>query len=142
MKMKPSDYTQFRKCQPWGYYPPDVEKRIEQYEETIQKLTDKFTGLKQEKSELIQKIERLQDELREMHLQMSSLELPDTSEAIEHYVLDDFRNYNNPEFEDIPAPPIVGDNINQRKTKINNTYNNSNNNSSDDDDNCPFIILG
>lgn len=145
MRMKPSDYTQFKKCQPWGYYPPDVEKRIQQYEDTIQKLTSGFTDQRRIILELTQKIERLQDELREMHLQMSSLELPDASEAVEHFVLDDFRNYNNPDFDDIPAPTIVSTEP-KREVKINNKQYNSNKNYEDSDDNdddedCPFIIL-
>lgn len=95
MKLNPKNYTQFRLCKPWGYYPPEVEEKIHEYEHTIKTLSEKYLEQKQFNLNLKQKIERLQDELKDMHFQMSSLELPEPVEAVEHFVLDDFRSYNS-----------------------------------------------
>lgn len=113
VKMRPGDYTQFRKSKPWGYYPPAVEEKVKQYESTIEALTEKLIHKNHLVSNLKQNIEQLQDELREMHLQMSSLELPEASEAVEHFVLDDFKNYNSGKFDDVEEPTIVGNQYNE-----------------------------
>lgn len=112
MKLRPENYTQFTKSQPWGYHPIEVEEKIEEYLNVIQKLNDKIAEEKQINMSLKQNIEKLQKELREMHLQMSNLELPDATEAVEHFVLDEFKNYNN--------------NVNQMEQRpgTNNKYNN------------------
>ena len=97
MKLNPKNHTQFRLCKPWGYYPPEVESKINEYEHTIKTLSEKYLEQKQVNLNLKQKIERLQGELKDMHFQMSSLELPEPVEAVEHFVLDDFRSYNSKE---------------------------------------------
>lgn len=131
MKIRPEDFTQFKLSKPWGYYPPAVEEKIKQYETIIRELSDKFLEEKQKNMSLIQKIEQLQDELREMHLQMSSLELPEAVEAIEHFVLDDFKNYNSSKFDSVQEPNIVENKYNENEIK----------NQDDDNGDSPFIIV-
>lgn len=146
--MKNNEYTMFRKSRPYGYNPPDVEKAIEQYEAALSQINSKLIESRQIIQQQKEKIERLQSELREMHLQMSNLELPDVDEAIEHYVLDDFKNYNNPEIRDFPEPNIIKDETtNIKLNKNQDQYNNiiigenmdSNGNNDDEDDS--FIII-
>lgn len=95
MKLNPESYTQFRPSKPWGYYPPEVEEKIEQYENMISAVNAKFEEKQLRCLKLEQTICMLQEELREMHLQLSSLELPDSTEIVESVVLNDFKNYNN-----------------------------------------------
>ena len=104
--MKRNQYTMFRCSQPWGYYPPEVEERISKYEVALKAVNDKYCEQRRLCMEYKARIEQLQDELRRMHLEMSSLELPETDEAISHFVLDDFKNYNNPSSNDYPDPDI------------------------------------
>lgn len=111
MGLKPDNYTQFRISKPWGYYPPEVEEMIKQYEETIGALTDKYEESQQECLRLSSTIEGLQNELRRMHLEMTSLELPDATETVEHYVLDEFKSYNS------------GSNNNNNNNNSHNNYN-------------------
>lgn len=143
MRMRPEDFTQFRKSKPWGYYPPAVEEKIAQYEETIRNMSEKFLEQRQLNLNLKQKVEQLQDELREMHLQMSSLELPEAVEAVEHFVLDDFKNYNSGNHDDIEEPIIVGDENEYKESEENFTYgeNQINDENGDDDEDTPFIIV-
>lgn len=141
MKMRSDDYTQFPKSKPWGYYPPAVEERIGQYENTIREMNDKYLEERQKSLALMQKIEHLQDELREMHLQMHSLELPEASEAVEHFVLDDFKNYNSGKFDDVPEPTIVNDNPADIKNEYNESITNAYNNEDEDQSDLPFIIV-
>ena len=93
--LNPNDFTMFPKSQPWGYEPLSVEKRISQYENAIGEVNKRFLEEQQINAQLNQRIEKLQDELKNMHIQLSSLELPDVEEAIEHMVLNDFQNYNS-----------------------------------------------
>lgn len=95
--MNSDDFTQFPKSTPWGYYPLAVEEKINQYETIIKELNDRLLEKRQDVLLLNQKIETLQNELREMHLQMASMELPDTTEVIENQVLNEFKNYNTKE---------------------------------------------
>lgn len=113
MSMKPEDYTQFRKSEPWGYYPPEVEERIRQYEETINALNEKYMESIHVCSNLKQDVNHLQEQLRDLHLQISFVELPEPSEAVEHFVLDDFKSYNSGRFDDIEPPAIAIDNESQ-----------------------------
>jgi hypothetical protein len=101
--MKPNDFTKFRLSKPYGYHPPDVEKAIEQYEEMIGKLNDKLSEKIQLCSKYQERINKLEEELRAMHIEMSSLELPDTEEMVESVVLGDFRNYPNDPDEPLNA---------------------------------------
>lgn len=143
MKMRPEDYTQFRKSKPWGYYPPAVEEKIKQYEDTIRNLTDKCLEEQQARMSLEERIEKLQDELRDMHLQMSSLELPDASEAVEHFVLDDFKNYNRNNSDDIKEPEILNhtDEYNEGSDSLTNDFMNLQQENEDDSDDLPFMIV-
>ena len=143
MKMRPEDYTQFRKSKPWGYYPPAVEEKIKQYEDTIRNLTDKCLEEQQARMSLEERIEKLQDELRDMHLQMSSLELPDASEAVEHFVLDDFKNYNRNNSDDIKEPEILNhtDEYNECSDSLTNDFMNLQQENEDDSDDLPFMIV-
>lgn len=93
--MKINDYTMFQISKPWGYYPPDVEKMIKQYEETIEKLNNKLAQKIHQLANANQRNEKLEEELRALHLELSSLELPDTDEVVEGLVLNDFKNYPN-----------------------------------------------
>lgn len=95
MGMRRNDFTMFPLSKPWGYYPVAVEEAIAKYENTIREVTDKNIEVRQENLGLKQKIEKLQEELKQMHFQMSSLELPEADEAIENYILDDFKKYNS-----------------------------------------------
>ena len=124
--MKPENYTMFTKSSPWGYHPQQVENQIKEYEKVTNTLYEKYTLLRQTNYKMAAKIEQLQNELRDMHLQMSSLELPEASEAVEHFVLDDFKKYNsNNNNDDIPSPNIIqNDGVKSRNVK--NEYNSNN----------------
>lgn len=109
-KIRPEDFTMFKKSSPWGYHPVMVEDQIKKYDESIAAITEKYLNARQLCYKMAAKIEQLENELRDMHLQMSSLELPEASEAVEHFVLNDFRNYNSNNANDsIPSPNIVSD---------------------------------
>lgn len=93
--MQKNKYIMFKCSKPFGYYPPDVEQRIREYEHVLDEMNKRLSDLTRACSAKDQRIEKLQDELRAMHLQMASLELPEADEAIEHYILEDFKNYNS-----------------------------------------------
>lgn len=146
MSLKRNDFTMFKASKPWGYYPVDVEATIAKYEKTIKELADKNIDIKQKNLGLEQKVERLQEELKQMHFQMSSLELPETEEVIENYVLDGFKNYNSinnndsnneDNDEDVEEKPIKK-NIGFKKSDSNNKYNSTNK----DDTNKPSGSCG
>lgn len=89
------EFTKFRISKPYGYNPPDVEAAILQYEETVGRLNAALVEVKQANIRFQERIRKLEDELRAMHLEMSCMELPDTEEAIQSVVLNDFKNYHN-----------------------------------------------
>lgn len=165
-KMRPEDYTMFTKSKPWGYHPILVEQQIAEYDKAINAITEKYLNARNTCLKLGERIEQLENELRDMHIQMSSLELPETSEVVEHYVLDDFKNYNSTNADDsIPSPSIVSNgkkkpgikkkstnnsnNINGVKSKTNKSNNNNNlniitagnDNNGDDEDDGSFVII-
>lgn len=104
--MRDNEYTMFKKSKPWGYYPPDVEKKIDQYEAALSQVNQKYLEQVQINNLKNQKISALEGELRDMHIQMSSLELPEPDEMVEHYVLDNFKNYNSAEANSYPVKII------------------------------------
>lgn len=107
--MRMDDFTMFKKSKPFGYFPPDVEEKILEYEKTISQLTDKIHDVNVEKGELQQAISSLQNELRAMHIQMSHTELPDASDAVTHMVFDRFRKFNasdDPNVETLEPPRV------------------------------------
>ena len=137
--MRPEDYTMFKKSQPWGYHPILVEKQIQKYDEAINAITEKYLNARRTCLKMGDRIEQLQNELRDMHLQMSSLELPEASEAVEHFVLDDFKQYNTNNNDDsIPSPNIIT-NENDSNNYHGNNY--GNNNSNNDDGEDDFVII-
>jgi hypothetical protein len=110
MKLKPENYVKFSKSRDWGYYPPEVEKAIEQYEDVIGRLNERLVEKVQECERLKARNAKLEDECRRMHIEMSSIELPDTEEVVENVVLQDFRRYNSPMPEEMDIqPPKPGD---------------------------------
>ena len=149
--MRQNKYTMFKLSEPWGYYPPDVEKRISQYEAALKDLNSKYAEQKQVSLSYEEKINKLESELRSMHLQMSSLELPEAEEAVSSFVLDDFKHYHDPSYNEMPEPPIIQNNVDNEikiknsKHKIDNlldmglSSNNPTDNNDDDDDG--FTIL-
>lgn len=147
-KLRPEDYTQFPKSKPWGYHPEKVEEVIAEYEKTIQELNNQILEKNQLNVNLSTKIEQLESELREMHLQMTHMELPDASEAVQHFVLDDFKKYNSKDYNDEYNFKKVEDiQINDNQTfdffdNENADLNNNNNTTSkDDDDEELFVIV-
>ena len=166
-KMRPEDYTMFTKSKPWGYHPILVEQQIAEYDKAMNAITEKYLNARNTCLKLGERIEQLENELRDMHIQMSSLELPETSEVVEHYVLDDFKNYNSTNADDsIPSPSIVSNgkkkpgikkkstnnsnnNINGVKSKTNKSNNNKNlniitagnDNNGNDEDDGSFVII-
>lgn len=135
MGMNPNEYHMFRKSQPFGYYPPDVESKIHEYEVALKEINDKYVQEVQNNNILKDKISRLQDELREMHIQMSSLELPDTDEITQGYVLNTFKQYN-----EVPQQPSRKINLhskNEEKVEEKEDQNDDD----DGDDDLPFLII-
>ena len=112
-KKNQKDYNLFPISRPWGYYPDDVHKKILSYENALKLLNQSITKERtafstykataekelEEKDEIIQQkdniIESLKEELRQMHLQMSNIELPEADYGVSYAVLDQFKNYNN-----------------------------------------------
>lgn len=94
---KPQDFTMFHKSRPWGYHPEEVEAKIIEYENALKDLNNKYMEQKQISLSLEQRVIQLQNELKDMHFQMSSLELPEPEAAVEHFVLDEFKHYNHTE---------------------------------------------
>ena len=103
MSMKPNQYTKFKLSQPWGYFPPDVDKTIDEYEKIIGQLNQKLAEQMQRNTRLQDRIKSLEGELRAMHIEMSSIELPDSEETAETVVLQEFKDFHNgttpPHFE-------------------------------------------
>lgn len=143
LNLKSRDYTMFAKSKPWGYKPDDVEAAIREHRNTIGLLNDKVIEQKQIIINQQDKIKKLQEELRRMHLEMSSLELPAVDQAVEDMVLGNFAKYNevtqithaqneedNKEFQE-HGPEIVG----------NYSSNNSSNDHSNKDSEDEFIIV-
>lgn len=100
------DYNLFPISQPWGYYPDAVHEKILSYENALNKLntsieTERRTfsvtkaNLEKEIQDKDDMIKSLQAELRQMHMQMSNLELPEADFGVSYAVLDQFKNYNN-----------------------------------------------
>ena len=103
MGMKPNQWIKFKLSKPYGYYPPDVDKTIDQYEATLGKLNQTLAEQVQLSIRLKERIKTLEDELRAMHIEMSSIELQDADELAESVVLQDFRNGNaGPVSSDVP----------------------------------------
>jgi len=100
------DYTMFKISKPWGYYPPEVEARIQEYESALMKTNAAIASLQQSVNQKDEQIKQLQGELRKMHIEMSSLELPEADDLVERSVLEDFKGYNVPETKNVH---IVGD---------------------------------
>lgn len=103
--LDPKQYTKFTKSSPWGYKADEVEEKIAEYEDALRGLTDRVRSYEAIISEKDATITRYEDELRSMHLQMSSLELPNVEEVIETHVLDGFKAYNTPEPEQYHRAP-------------------------------------
>lgn len=102
-------FTMFPKSKPWGYHPEAVEKKINEYEVALGMVNNKLAEQVQVNTSLLAKIEKLENELREMHFQMSSLELPEVEEAVGHMVLDEFRHFNHDDpDEPTPKPSHAG----------------------------------
>ena len=95
MSLRQNKYTKFKLSKPWGYFPPDVDKAIDTYESTLGKINSALAEQVQLNTRLKERIKKLEDELRAMHIEMSSIELPDTEELTESVVLQEFRNYPN-----------------------------------------------
>lgn len=95
--IKKKQYNMFRKSKPIGYDFESVEAAIAKYEESLKQVNENYASQLQINNQLKQRINRLQDELKEMHIQMSCLEMPDVEEVVENYVLDDFKRYNSKE---------------------------------------------
>lgn len=91
--VKPGDHKRFKRSKPWGYLPTEVDKAMDQYENTIAQLNNKLMDVMQALAQYKDRCKSLEDELRAMHIEMSSLELPDTEEVVESVVLNDFRAY-------------------------------------------------
>lgn len=112
-KKSKKDYNLFPISQPWGYYPDAVHEKILSYENALKSLnksiTDERTAfaaykanteeeLKEKEDIIDQKddvINSLKEELRQMHLQMSNIELPEADYGVSYAVLDQFKNYHN-----------------------------------------------
>lgn len=103
---KKKDYDLFPISKPWGYYPDAVNKKIVNYENALRSINGKlsqertsFSMAKNEYEEKLkekdQEIERLKQELWNMNLQMSKLELPEADYGVSYAVLDEFKNYNS-----------------------------------------------
>lgn len=140
MKLRPEDFTQFRKSSPWGYLPSDVEKKIDEYDKTVNSLIEENQNKKRIILELQSRISRLEEELREMHLQMSSLELPSAEAAIEHTVLSEFKNYNSHRNKEnyMVSNDDEDDFLDYEKSNMD--ANKNNDNKSDDNDDT-FVII-
>lgn len=138
--MNTNEYTMFRLSKPWGYYPPAVEKRIEEYETSLRELNNKYQESKQIIMSQQETIESLQEELRNMHLEMSNIQLPDVEEAVQGYVLDSFKNYNSGD-DSNNEPVDFATNDVKFEHKALNLNKNSNNGSEDDYDGPDFEIV-
>lgn len=101
--MRQSDYNKFKLSKPWGYFPPDVDRAIDEYESALGKLNARMSESMMENQRLKGIITRLEDELRALHVEMSSIELPDTEEIQETVVLQEFRQYPNNMSPPVPA---------------------------------------
>lgn len=89
------EFTMFPLSKPFGYHPVIVEEKIKDYENTIKQLNDALVSKNQTINSLETRLEHALSELRNLHLEMSNLELPDTTEMLEHQILDDFSRYNS-----------------------------------------------
>jgi len=91
--LRPENYTMFPKSQPWGYEPEAVEKKIGQYENALSELNNRHNDDLQIIAQQEQRIDKLEHELKNLHFQLSSLELPDVEEPIEKMVIDEFKEF-------------------------------------------------
>ena len=73
-------YVMFRASKPWGYYPPDVEEKINDLKEEI--------SIKERENE------DLKSTIMSLRVQMQNMELPDVDEAVSENVLNSFAKLN------------------------------------------------
>lgn len=85
-----NQYTMFSMSQP-GYYFPEVEEAINDYKKTISDLGELLIKKDSIINSQNDEINRLQNELGELHIQLNAIDVPDITdeEAIE--VLSDFK---------------------------------------------------
>lgn len=100
-------YMMFPKTKPWGYHPEAVESKIREYEEALRNVNDKYQEQCNVIATMKSQITRLQEEIKDMHFQMASLELPEAEEAVEDMVLNQFKNYNSTEEDDYEEEPNI-----------------------------------
>lgn len=118
--LNPKDFTKFSKSSSWGYYPVEVEQYVDDQDKLIVSLTNKLQESKQIINTLNGRIASLEDELRRMHMEMSSLELPNVEEAISSYVLNDFKNYNSTNSDESNSSKSYLETIKAIKSKTSN----------------------
>lgn len=107
---KKEDYDLFPISKPWGYYPDAVNKKIVNYENALRNINGQLSkertsfslaknDYEQQLKEKDDEIERLKQELWNMNLQMSKLELPEADYGVSYAVLDEFKSYNSRQSE-------------------------------------------
>ena len=115
--MKHYEHTMFTRSRPWGYEPVEVEEKMREFEVSLNGLINQCMELKKIINDKDATIKNLKNELRDMHVQMSSLELPDADEIVQKHVLDEFKDYNNPAHSDYPTPPPMENKDGEQKAK-------------------------
>lgn len=80
--------TMFRISRPYGYHIPDVDQVIAKYNNVFTELKNTILSVKNENARLLNENKQIKSELRNMQMQMSMLQLPDTSEVQDHAMLD------------------------------------------------------
>jgi len=135
--LNPDDFSMFQKVKPWGYHPVQVENKINQYENALSELNNRHNDDLQIIAQKDQRIEKLERELKNLHLQLSSLELPDVEEPIEKMVIDEFK-----EFKAKENKPLFNEAMTEEKEYKNEENVNSVHHNDEDNEDVGFTIAG
>lgn len=107
---KHEEYTMFKKSQPWGYHPAEVEARVNGLIELLQQANERNAILEQAVAEREATIAERDKELLRVHMQLASVELNDVSTPQAEHILDNFAKYNSSGAEEgaaqFPKPAI------------------------------------
>lgn len=89
-KLNPKDWTTFSKSKPFGYYPPEVDEEFQKYDDALSTLNKAYDDKEEENYKLKEKLVKYENELKDLHLQLATIDLPPMDEDVSKVVLKTF----------------------------------------------------
>lgn len=112
-KLDPKNFTKFKLSKPFGYYPPDVDSTVDEYENLLKELRRMVDEKDAEIESRDSKIRGLENELRDLHIQFASMELPDVEPEVQKAI---FKSFKTEESGGTSEKEITVSNPNSRKS--------------------------